>query len=184
MNTRTPPWEPPLAGSESEHLVAMLDRLRYTFRWKADGLTIEQLRHRLAPSTLSIGVLLKHLMFCEDDIFAWRIAGQRPDSMPDGDVDLDQWQFNLSDEDTAESLYAGYDAAVARSRSRLAEIVAEGRLDEPANLAFGEETVHIRRFVCDLVEEYGRHTGHADLIRESIDGRVGEDPPDDWRPGF
>jgi len=40
----------------------------------------------------------------------------------------------------------------------------------------------LRRLVCDLIEEYGRHTGHADLIREAVDGRVGEDPPQDWRP--
>ena len=40
----------------------------------------------------------------------------------------------------------------------------------------------LRRLVCDLIEEYGRHTGHADLIREAVDGRVGEDPPAGWRP--
>jgi hypothetical protein len=40
----------------------------------------------------------------------------------------------------------------------------------------------LRRLVCDLIEEYGRHTGHADLLREAVDGRVGEDPPGDWRP--
>ena len=46
----------------------------------------------------------------------------------------------------------------------------------------GQE-VSLRRIVCDLVEEYGRHTGQADLIREAVDGRVGEDPPPGWRPG-
>ena len=40
----------------------------------------------------------------------------------------------------------------------------------------------LRRLVCVLIEEYGRHTGHADLIRETVDGRVGEDPPAGWRP--
>ena len=39
---------------------------------------------------------------------------------------------------------------------------------------------NLRRLVCDLIEEYGRHTGHADLIREAVDGRVGEDPPAGW----
>lgn len=43
-------------------------------------------------------------------------------------------------------------------------------------------SLSLRRHVCDLLEEYGRHTGHADLLREAIDGRVGEDPPSDWRP--
>jgi hypothetical protein len=40
----------------------------------------------------------------------------------------------------------------------------------------------LRRLLCDLVEEYGRHTGHADLLREAVDGRVGEDPPPGWTP--
>jgi hypothetical protein len=41
----------------------------------------------------------------------------------------------------------------------------------------------LRRLLCDLIEEYGRHTGHADLLREAVDGVVGEDPPEGWRPG-
>jgi hypothetical protein len=41
---------------------------------------------------------------------------------------------------------------------------------------------NLRRLVCDMVEEYGRHTGHADLIREAVDGRTGEDPPPGWLP--
>jgi Protein of unknown function (DUF664) len=45
----------------------------------------------------------------------------------------------------------------------------------------GTEAAHLGG-VCDLIEEYGRHTGHADLIREAVDGRVGEDPPAGWRP--
>ena len=45
-----------------------------------------------------------------------------------------------------------------------------------------EATASLRRLVCDLIEEYGRHTGHADLIREAVDGRVGEDPPPGWQP--
>ena len=40
----------------------------------------------------------------------------------------------------------------------------------------------LRRLLCDLIEEYGRHTGHADLLREAVDGVVGEDPPEGWRP--
>lgn len=184
MDTPLPPWEPPFAGSESEHLVGMLDRLRWTFRWKVDGLDADQLRFRLAPSALSIGLLLKHLAVCEDDVFAWRIGGERPDvlaEVPAG-ADLGSWQWTLDEQDSPERLYARYDEAVARSRARLAEIVAQGRLDAPAALRFEGIEPSVRRFVCDLVEEYGRHTGHADLIREAIDGRVGEDPPADWRP--
>ncbi|MCG7323705.1 GNAT family N-acetyltransferase [Arsenicicoccus bolidensis] len=176
------PWEPPIAAGEAEHLVGMLDRLRATFRWKADGLDVAQLRSGIPSSTLTMDGLLKHLALVEDDVLCWRIAGEQPVTMmrvPEGE-DLDTWQFTVGEGETAEEIYALYDEAVARSRTRLAEIVAQGRLDEPAHLQPDGLRPSIRRFVCDLVEEYGRHTGHADLLREAIDGRVGEDPPGDW----
>ena len=56
-----PPWEPPLAGTEVEHLVGALDRQRWTFRWKADGLDAEALGFRLPSSSLSLGALLDRL---------------------------------------------------------------------------------------------------------------------------
>ncbi|WP_052465918.1 mycothiol transferase [Mobilicoccus massiliensis] len=177
-----PPWEPPFHGTENEHLAGMLDRLRTTFRWKADGLDDDGLRFTLPTSALSLGALLKHLAVCEDDVFGWRIAGERPDvmaDMPEG-ADLFAWQWELPDDPA--DVYALYDAAVERSRARLAVILDAGRLEAPGHLTFGEIRPSIRRHVCDLVEEYGRHTGHADLIREALDGRVGEDPPDEWRP--
>lgn len=182
--TPPPPWEPPLAGTEAEHLVGMLDRLRWTFRWKADGLDDAGLRFALPSSALTLGVLLRHLAVCEDDVFAWRIAGRRPESFaaaPAGH-DVRSWQFEGPDGPAAD-VYAFYDAAVARSRARLAAIVEEGRLDAPGHLEFAGVRPSVRRHVCDLVEEYGRHTGHADLLREALDGRVGEDPPPEWRPG-
>ena len=74
-------------------------------------------------------------------------------------------------------------ATVERSRVRLAAALAEGGLDQPVHVS-DERGRHasLRRLVCDLVEEYGRHTGHADLLREAVDGLVGEDPPPGWRP--
>jgi hypothetical protein len=179
-----PPWEPPLAGTESAHLVGMLERLRATFRWKADGLDVDGLRAGIPSSALTLGGLLKHLAVVEDDCFAWRVAGERPVTrfgVPE-DVEVDEWQFSVGDDETAAEVYALWDEAVARSRARLADIVERGALDDPGALEFEGTHPSIRRHVCDLVEEYGRHTGHADLLREAIDGRVGEDPPDDWRP--
>lgn len=179
------PWEPPFAGTETEHLAGMLDRLRYTFRWKVDGLDLEGLRARPLPSELSLGGLLKHLALVEDDKFSWAMAGQRPitrTSLPDG-VDVEEWQFVVTDDETAADLYSWWDEAVVRSRQQLAEIITAGKLDEPGHLDFDGTRPTIRRYVCDLVEEYGRHTGHADLIREALDGRVGEDPPPGWKPG-
>lgn len=184
MSNQSPPWEPPFAASEAQHLVGMLERLRATLRWKTDGLDAAGLRFRIPSSALSLGGLLKHLAVCEDDIFAWKIAGEEPITrtlIPAGH-DRTQWQFSLTDDETPDQVYALYDQAVARSRARLSDLIATGRLDTQAHLTFGEIRPSIRRFVCDLIEEYGRHTGHADLIREALDGRVGEDPPHDWRP--
>ncbi|MFZ1409929.1 MAG: DUF664 domain-containing protein [Micropruina sp.] len=184
MTDISPPWEPPLAGTESEHLVAMLERLRATFRWKADGLDLPGLKTAIPTSALTLGGLLKHLALCEDDVFGWRIAGERPVTQlmaPEG-ADLDQWQFTVGEDETAEQVYALWDAAVQRSRQRMADILARNGLDEGGHLEFHGLRPSVRRHVCDLIEEYGRHTGHADLIREAVDGRVGEDPPSEWRP--
>ena len=93
------------------------------------------------------------------------------------------WAFASADDDSSQSLYALYDQTVARARERLAEALASGGLGQ--TVAWGEQfgaTVSLRRILFDLLEEYARHTGHADLLREAVDGRVGEDPPEDWRP--
>lgn len=173
-----------MAGTETEHLVGMLERQRATFRWKADGLDAEALRFTLASSDLTIGGLLKHLALVEDDKFAWCMFGERPitrTSLPDG-TDVEAWQFTMGADETPEQVYAWYDEAVGRAQTQMKRILDDGLLDTPSAIEFGGIRPTIRRFVCDLIEEYGRHTGHADLLREAIDGRVGEDPPQDWRP--
>ena len=68
--------------------------------------------------------------------------------------------------------------AVTRSRSAVEEVLATGGLDQPAGFTWPDgRTPSLRRILIDLIEEYARHVGHADLIRESVDGLVGEDPP-------
>lgn len=184
-DTSEPPWEPPLAGTESEHLLGALDRLRTTFRWKADGLDAEALRRRLAPSALSLGGLLKHLSSAEDFVFSVKLRGEwegEPWSALGYDG-TEEWFFTSSDEDAPEQLYAYWDNAVERSRRRVAQALAAGGLDQPVFAADDRgNRASLRRLIFDMVEEYGRHTGHADLLREAVDGRVGEDPPADWRP--
>jgi len=74
--------------------------------------------------------------------------------------------------------------ALERSRARFASFLREHDLAAPvATTTPAGEHASARRLVCDLVEEHGRPTGHADLPREAVDGRVGEDPPPGWRPG-
>ena len=182
--TTTIPWEPPLAGTETDHLVGALDRLRTTFRWKADGLDSAGLAQHIGASALTLGGLLKHLAAVEDTTFSWKLAGQHPGPM----WDPSSWAENDTEilsaaHDTPEQLYAAWDDAVARSRARLDAALADGGLDQ--GVSDGDDRgnhASLRRLLFDLIEEYGRHTGHADLLREVVDGRVGEDPPSDWRP--
>lgn len=180
---QTPPWEPPLNSTEADHLVGTLDRLRWTFRWKADGLDADALAQRLHPSTLTLGGLLKHLACCESERFTADLDGSPRDAPFTDREHAHAWAFASAVDDSPAELYALYDSIVERSRARLTEALDEGGLAQ--SVALGDvvgTTVNLRRIVCDLIEEYGRHTGHADLLRESIDGRVGEDPPDEWRP--
>jgi hypothetical protein len=69
------PWEPPLAGTEAEHLIGALDRLRMTFRWKADDLDAAGLQARIGASSLTLGGLLKHLALVEDHAFTTKLSG-------------------------------------------------------------------------------------------------------------
>ncbi|SNY66355.1 DinB family protein [Paractinoplanes atraurantiacus] len=179
------PWEPPVAGNETEHLIGAIDRMRYTFRWKAADLTSDGLNQRLPTSTLTLGGLLKHLALVEDHQITGKFFGEplpAPWTTVDWDSDPD-WDFTSAADDKPDDLYALYDAAVARGRARLQEALADGGLDRPCPRPWPDgRTPSLRRFVFDLLEEYARHVGHADLLREAVDGRVGEDPPSDWRP--
>jgi hypothetical protein len=185
MSNSGRPWEPPLTGTEVEHLTGALDRLRATFRWKADDLDASALRARVGVSALTLGGLLKHLAFVEDYTFTTKLRGDPPGApwrAADWDDDPD-WEFTSSAADTPEQLYALWDGAVERSRARLDAALTSGALDQPVHVSDRDgQHASLRRLVCDLIEEYGRHTGHADLLRESVDGRTGEDPPPGWRP--
>ena len=187
MTNSDHPWEPPLAGSEVEHLTGALDRLRTTFRWKADDLDAAGLRTRIGASSLTLGGLLKHLAAAEDYMFTAKLSGE-PIGAPwdatgwDGSKDW-EYTFTSAANDTPVQLYALWDGAVERSRARLDAAVAEGGLDQLVHLSWPDgRHASLRRLVCDLIEEYGRHTGHADLLREAVDGLVGEDPPAGWHP--
>ncbi len=179
------PWEPPLDGSEAEHLVGALDRLRWTFRYKADGLDRAGLGARIGASTLTLGGLLKHLAACEDQTSGSKLLGE-PLGEPwtswgwDGSND---WELSSAATDEPALLYRTYDDAVERARERFRRALADGGPGTAAALTTDDGgRVSLRRLLCDLLEEYGRHTGHADLLREAVDGRVGEDPPPGWRP--
>jgi hypothetical protein len=179
------PWEPPLAGTEEQQLIGALERMRTTFRFKADGLDESQLAQRIGASSLTLGGLLKHLAINEDYMFTVKYAGESlGDPWPEVDWDENpNWEFTSAADDKPATLYALWDGAVERSRQRLSAALAkDGGLDQKVAADWDGEHASLRRLVTDLIEEYGRHTGHADLLREAVDGVTGEDPPSDWRP--
>jgi hypothetical protein len=176
------PWEPPLAGTEAEHLTGALERLRMTFRYKADDLDAAGLSARVGASALTLGGLLKHLAVVEDYTFTRKLSGGPLEGPWPPDWD-DDWPFTSAADEPPKVLYGYWDSAVERSRAKLAAVLAGGGLDLAAHAADAEGNhASVRRLVCDMIEEYGRHTGHADLLREAVDGRVGEDPPPGWQP--
>lgn len=171
---------PPAAGTETETLVGSLERQRRTFAWKTGGLDAQALRAPFGATTITLGGLIKHMATVEAIQFTYRLHGRDPGA-PVNTVDWDNdpdWPWHSAATDTPEQLYALYDRSVATARADLAEALAHGDPGLAISEHYGNDPApSIRRLLVDAIEEYARHTGHADLIRESIDGLVGEDPP-------
>jgi uncharacterized damage-inducible protein DinB len=170
---------PPAAGTEQDTLVGELDRVRSYLAWKSGNLDAAGLRATLGPSAITLGGLVKHLALVEDEYFTRRLLGQElgaPWDAADWDADPD-WEWHSAAQDSPDELYALWRAAVDRSRAALAQALTDGGLDQPIALTWPDgQAPSRRRLLTDVIEEYARHVGHADLIRESIDGLVGEDP--------
>jgi hypothetical protein len=174
--------EPPIAGTEVDTLIGSLERQRRIIAWKCGGLDAEGVRAATAASTITLGGLLKHLALIEDDYFQHRLMGRSP-GKPWEDIDWDadpEWEWRTGSEDPPGETMALWQAAVERSRATTAEALAQGGLDLRAKGVSDPEgnAPSFRRILIDVIEEYARHAGHADIVRESIDGVVGEDPPD------
>jgi len=170
-----PRTDPALDLGEAEMLSAFLDYHRATLLMKVAGLTQEQLAHTTASSDLTLAALLKHMALVEDSWFTERFAGQ-PMPPPFDDVDWDadrDWEMHSAVDDTPEWLVQRYEEACERSR---AVVAAAGSLDERARAGTSRsgEAFTLRWILCHLLEETARHNGHADLLRETIDGRTGE----------
>jgi hypothetical protein len=171
--------EPPTSGSELDTLLGALERQRRYVAWKCGNLDSAGLQATLGPSAMTLGGLLKHLAGVEDDMFSVKLHGQNPHppwDAVDWDADRD-WEWHSAAEDSPEQLMSLWQEAVGRSRTLVAGAIAGGGLDRPATFTWPDgRTPSLRRLLMDMVEEYARHVGHADLIRESVDGLVGEDP--------
>lgn len=166
--------EPPVAGTELDTLLGSLERIRRTLAWKCSDLDAAAMATTVGTSVITLGGLLRHLVRCEDSSFSVKLHGNPPAGTPE-DWDRD-WAWTADDD--PDQVWQQWHAAVARSRGLVAEALADGGLDRAKGREFpGWGTPSLRRILTDMIEEYSRHTGHADLIRESVDGRVGEDAP-------
>jgi hypothetical protein len=166
----------PLRADEVTSVRAFLDFQRDTLRWKTDGLTQEQLAVALPPSSMTLGGIMKHLSVVESGWFEESFAG-RPLMPPFDTVDWDadpDWEWHSATDDSPEQLRALYDEAVARADAVVGEALSGPGLDA---LSVEEREdrgrFSLRWIMLHMLEEYARHNGHADLIRESIDGQTG-----------
>ncbi|MEV4534459.1 DinB family protein [Asanoa sp. NPDC049518] len=173
--------DPPAARTEAEALLSVLERNRRTFAWKTSGLDEDGLRATTAASAMTLGGLIKHLALVEADWLAVKLAGQEygaPWDAVDFDADPD-WEWRTASSDVPEDLYRTWRSAVERSRVLVAEVVANRGLDGPSSFTWPNgRTPTVRDMILDMIEEYARHTGHADVLREAVDGRVGEGAPE------
>jgi uncharacterized damage-inducible protein DinB len=171
--------EPPREAGEVATLLGFLDYQRATLEWKCRGLSDEQLRVALRPSPMTLGGLLKHVACVEDSWFTEVVAGE-PAPEPWAGVDFEadpDWTWHSAASDSGEYLRALWTKGVNRSRA-----VVQAQLSKGDEAALSEAHAHwelsapvsLRWILAHMIEEYARHNGHADLMRESIDGQTGE----------
>ena len=168
--------EPPPQPDERVALETFLDYFRATLRWKAEGLTDEQARTAsVEPSVMSIAGLLRHMAEVERHWFQMYLRGDEEDRLFWGGDDPDA-DFHVPATVTLGETVALFEREVAVSR----EIAAEFGLDDLAALNDLDRELgadwrpNLRWIMVHMIEEYARHCGHADLIRERLDGATGD----------
>jgi len=156
-------------GNEREGLLAYLTQMRYVLKLTAYGLTPEQLRAAPTASPLTVGGLIKHCASTEE---GWIDAvRQEPREL---DYHAYEENFALRDGETIEDVFANYERVAARTEKTIAEIADLGQ-DVPVDHSVpwnpkDLDNWSVRWVLLHLVQETARHAGHADIIREAIDG--------------
>ena len=166
--------DPPVQGDQRDQLLGFLQYQRDTLRLKAGGLDAAQLGATLAPSDMTLGGLVKHLALVEHWWVRRVFRGEEyaePWASVDWEADPD-WDWHSALDDTPEQIWGLYDATLAEVDAVLAGADVESPSAKPSRRT--GEPFNLRWILLHLVEEYARHNGHADLIRQSIDGQVGE----------
>lgn len=157
----------PFTGAEKESLHASLNRHREVVLWKIEGLDDEQLRRPMTPSGTSLLGLVKHLGAVEYGWFCTTF-GRQTERLPFSDEDPEA-DLRVTPDESSEHILAFY----ARARAAADQVIVELDLEDRGTAWFGSD-VTLRWVLIHLVAETARHTGHLDIIRELIDGAVGD----------
>jgi hypothetical protein len=162
MNKRVP-----LTGGEKESLRASLDRHRDVILWKLEGLDDDALRRPMTPSGTNLLGLVKHLAAVE---YGWFVLtfGREAEPLPFDDDDPDA-DLRVGPDETTEEVLAFH----GRARAAADRVIAEVDLDDTGRAWFGD-AVSMRWVLIHMIEENARHAGHVDIVRELIDGTVGD----------
>lgn len=170
--------DPPPNAGEVETLLGFLRYQRDTFRWKTGDLTTEQLAARLPTSDMTLGGMIKHLALVEVWWFHQVLGGgEAPEPWASIDWEDDpDWEWRTGSTDLPTDLVAIYRQSVAVADAGIDRALAADGFDTLSvkpDRRTGEPFT-LRWIVMHMIEEYARHNGHADLLRQSIDGQVGE----------
>jgi hypothetical protein len=165
--------DPPRQSDERTTLESFLDYYRDTILWKVDGMSDRDLRKVIVPSGWSPLGMVKHLAYVERNWYRMRFAGEEDLSVPwtDDDPDAD---FRIEPEETTERILEFYRDECRRSReiargASFDDVAAAWPADRPP-----EKRPNLRWITVHMIEETARHAGHLDVVRELIDGTVGE----------
>lgn len=164
----------PLVAGERRALDSWLDYHRATLLWKLEGLDDEQLRRPMVPSGLTLLGLVKHLTAVEHGWFARSFArtGEPHLFQDPNDPDAD---FHVQVSETTEEIVSGYVKACERSRDIVARAASlDETFEEPRLSPTDIHSIDLRWVMIHMIEETARHNGHADVIRELIDGSTGD----------
>jgi uncharacterized damage-inducible protein DinB len=166
--------DPVDVGDERTQLTQFLDWQRATILMKVDGLNREQMSMTTAASDLTLAGLLKHLAVVEDGWFRRALLGEPPAAWYRDFVDDPDWDFRTAADDDPVELVARYQQACERSREAVASMASLDDLTYEVPGPDGSHRFNARWVLLHMIEETARHAGHADLIREAIDGATGE----------
>ncbi|MDC0770595.1 DinB family protein [Streptomyces sp. HD] len=164
--------EPANTAGERTMLEGWLDYHRQTLAWKCEGLTDAQLRTAsVEPSELSLMGLVRHMAEVERGWFRKVLTAEDPGPIYYTDEDQDG-EFHLSESDTWAEAYATWQSEIETARRNAARFDLDD-LSEGKSRRTGEQ-FNLRWIYTHMIEEYARHNGHADLVRERLDGATGD----------